>query len=214
LEDENKELCDEPEEKLSNEEKELHLAYTKKFIKEDLMNIIRFCYLWDGTNSRWFKSKLPEDIVFEVLGLINEGRRKCYSKSYRNFKNSVYYHVKNALLTFFRCKKKQDINDDSPESLFTLNEAEIYFEDGTYADDAEDILQRIKRSELREALFSVFDPNVDIEELFVLEEILKGNKRNEIAAYLGMTESDVTNIRKKVFRKIEKNLSNEFAEGM
>jgi DNA-directed RNA polymerase specialized sigma24 family protein len=214
LEEALKEVLEANEEKLSNEEKELLLEYTNKFIKDNLMNITHYCYQWNGTNGIRFKIVLPEDLVFKVLGLINEGRRIFYSKSYRHFKGSVYYHVKNELLTFFNCRKKTDLTEDSPESLFILNDAENYFEEDAYAYDAEDILGKMENNELREAMLSLFDPNDDIDEILVLEEILNNKKREEISEALKITVDEVTNIRKRINRKIEKNINKNLLEGI
>lgn len=206
--------CIEEEENLSEEHRQVLLLYTKKFIKEDLASINRFCYLWNGTNGIRFKSLQPDDLVFKVLGLINEGRRVCYTKSYKHFKSSVYYHVKNELLTFFNCRKKVDLTEESPESVFTLNDAENYFEEGAYADCSEDILGNLENDEVSEKIFSLFDPNKEIDEVSVLRQILKGEKREEIAESLNMPVDEVTNIRKRINRKIENHFNKNLLEGI
>ncbi len=204
----------EEEENLTEEDSKVRLAYTKKFIKEDLASIYRFCYLWNGTNGIRFKSVQPDDLVFKVLGLINEGRRICYTKSYKHFKNSVYYHVKNELLTFFDCRKKVDLTENALENVFMLNDAENYFEEGAYADGTEDILGNLENDELNERIFSLFDPKKEIDEVVVLREIFKGEKREEIAESLNKSVDDVTNIRKRINRKIEKHFNKNLLEGI
>lgn len=214
----NKELVagciEEENENFTEEHREVLLLYTKKFIKENLVNIDRFCYLWNGTNGIRFKSVLPDDLVFKVLGLINEGRRICYTKSYKHFKGSVYYHVKNELLTYFNCRTKVDLTEEAPESIFTLNDAENYFEEGAYADGAEDMLRNLENDEIRERIFSLFDPKKEIDEVSVLREILKGEKREEIADSLNKSVDEVTNIRKRINRKIEKHFNKNLLEGI
>lgn len=218
MEEINKELVadciEEEDENFTEEHREVLLLYTKKFIKEDLVNIDRFCYLWNGTNGIRFKSVLPDDLVFKVLGLINEGRRICYNKSYKHFKSSVYYHVKNELLTYFNCRKKIDLREESPESIFTLNDAENYFEECAYADGAEDILGNLENDELSERIFSLFDPKKEIDEVSVLSEMLKGEKREEIAESLNKSVDEVTNIRKRIYRKIGKHFNKNLLEGI
>ena len=213
MKDENKEICDELEEKLSNEEKELRLAYLSQFLKDDKANAVYYCKKWTNNNERKFRAIEPEDLVFKVLEGIYEGKI-CYTKSYKHFKGSVYFHLKFALLSHFKIKKKDDLTEDEPENLFTEEYAENFFESEGYFDGAEIILGAIENDEIREAIFSVFDPNVDIEELFVLEEIFKGDKRKEIADSLGMTEKELDVIRKRVFRRIEKKLPKNFREGI
>lgn len=213
MEDENKELCDKPDEKLSNEEKELRLAYITQFLKDDKANAVYYCKKWTNNNERKFRAIEPEDLVFKVLEGIYEGKI-CYTKSYKHFIGSVYFHLKFALLSHFKIKKKDTLGEDDPENLFTETRAENFFLNEEYADGAKNVLGKMEDAELREAIFSVFDPNVDIEEIFVLEEIFKGDKRSEIADALGMTEKELDVIRKRVFRRIEKNLPNKFVEGM
>lgn len=196
----------------SEEKQKLISNYIERFIKEDLMNIVYYCKQWEGTNGRRFKSLLPEDIVFKVLELLNEGRRKCYTKSYKHFKGSVYFHVRNELFTFFNCRRRDELNENSPESLFTLIDAENYFEDGYYADGAECILDKIEAQELKENIIGLFDPNEEIDEILVLEEIFRGSKRKEIAEALKIKETEVTNIKKKIKRRISKNFDKNLLE--
>jgi len=190
---------------LSINEKEVILKFTKQFIKEDLKGIIYYCYKWEGTTGYLFKSILPDDLVFKVLGLLNEGRRICYLKTYKYFRSSVYYHVKNELLTLLRCgKRKPLLTEDSEENLFTLFEAEVFFDEGLYADGSEAIVENIENDELRERLFSIFDTGSEGEEIAVLERLLAGDKRNEAAKTLGFSGDKITAVMKRINRKIEK----------
>ncbi len=190
---------------LSIHEKEVILKFTKQFIKEDLKGIIYYCYKWEGTTGYLFKSILPDDLVFKILGLINEGRRICYLKSYVHYRNSVYYHVKNELLTLLRCgKRKPPLTEDSEEVLFTVSEAEVFFDEGAYAVGSEDIVETIENKELRDSLLSLFDAESEGEEIAVLERLLEGDKRNEAAETLGFSGDKITAITKRINRKIEK----------
>ena len=199
------------EDRLENEQEDilpdegkLLLDYTKKFIDEEMENIVFYCYEWNGTTGIFFRSELPEDLIYKILERINEGRRICYTKTFKHFRGSVYYHVKHELLTFFNCRKKDDLTEDSPENFFTEKNAETFFEDGAYADGAEDILSRIERNERREAILALFDPNKDIEEISVLEEYFLNKKRGDIAESLKLTCDEVTIIQKRINRRIEK----------
>ncbi len=51
---------------------------------------------------------------------------------------------------------------------------------------------------------TIFNPNEEIEERMVLEKILEGYKRHEIAEELKITKEEVTNIQKRILRKIQK----------
>ncbi len=198
------ELVEEGQENLSAEEGKLLLDYTTKFINEEMENIVFYCYGWNGTNGISYRSELPVDLVYKNLERINEGRRICYTKTFKHYRGSVYYHVKHELLTFFKCRRKDDLTEDSPENFFTESKAETFFEDGVYADGAEDVLSGIERNERREAIFALFDPNDDIEEISVLEEYFLNKKREEIAESLKITTDEVTNIQKRINRRIEK----------
>lgn len=207
MEEETKAVLNKRKEELSYEERESLLEYTKKFIKKDKYNLLEYCWKWNGTNGIYFNSLLPEDLMFKVLGLINEGRRKCYTGSYRRFKCSVYFHVKMELLTLFKCRKEEKLKEDSPESLFTLIDADNYFESGTYADGAEAIYEKIGNKELRQALLELFDPVKDGKEIEVLKRLLEGDKRREIAESLKISVNDVTNSQKIINRRIKKHFN-------
>ena len=203
----NAEQTIEEQELSSIEKEELLLSYTTKFIHENKRGAELYCFGWNGINNVYFRSRQPEDLIFKVLEGINEGRRICYTESYKHFTGSVYYHLRNELKTYFRVRKKEDITEDSPENFFTLTEAENFFEEGSYADGAEDIIKTLENNELREKLFRMFDPIKEADEIDVLNEILSGYKREEIAKNLNKTVTDVTNIQKRVKRKIHKNFN-------
>ncbi|GAB6283669.1 MAG: hypothetical protein STSR0008_24580 [Ignavibacterium sp.] len=214
MEIENKKLTKEkpPEDihgEITIEDKKLILNYIEYFINNDFMNVVYYCDSWVGKNGKSFRSVLPKDLVMKVLELINEGRRKCYITSYQHFKGSVYYHVKNELRTLFNYKKKDDITEDSPENYFTIIDAENYFDEGNYVDESEDILTKIENNELKEKLLNLFNSDDEVFEYSVLEKILENYKRNEIAEELGLSEKEVTNIQKRIFRKMKKN-KNQF----
>ncbi len=196
------------------ENKELIENYIKKFIKENLSQAIYFCKKWDGTNGIYFRAKETEDFVFEILNLIFEGKRKVYTDSYDKFKGSVFYHLSKSMLTFFKCNKddKGTENKSITISLEELkkNEEENYslmYESGNYNNVEDEIFKGIENEELREKIFSLFDENdeKEAEEILVLEEILKGLTREEIAKELGLRVEQVTNIYKRIKRKIIKN---------
>lgn len=205
--------CKSEQETVNVYDKELLLLYTKEFLKEDIMNCVYYCSKWNGTNEIYFAAKLPEDFIFDLLGRINEGKRKVYTDAYKYFKGSVYYHLKNELLTYFNCRKKKELTEDSSENFFTREVCENYFEDGEYADGAEDVINRITQNELHAEIFRMFNPDEDIEEILVLDEILKGKKRAQIAEALGLPVKEVTNIQKRIHTRIEKNFDKKLLEG-
>ncbi|MCX7797364.1 MAG: hypothetical protein N2249_01930 [Melioribacter sp.] len=187
--------------------------YVEKFCKENLYGAIYYCKQWDGTNGINFGGKGPEDIVLETLELILQGKRKVYLESYENFKNSVYYHLKNTLLTKFGCRKKK-VEEESPHYI-NINEfkAISYCDDEYYEEYEEqgdkELVESIEIKELIEKLFSLFDQDKEVEELLVLEGYLSGKKREEIAEDLGISVKDVTNIKKRIIRRVLKLLKIE-----
>lgn len=219
---------------MSDEDKNLCLQYVEQFVKNDKSNAILYCLRWNGTNGFYFDSKTPDDIVFELLEKILEGK-KVYLEDYKHFLGSVYQHLRWAMLNFFKCrKKKPPLREDDPEMLVTdvffegseeflktpdleqvdknedkgtkMSSTFVPFNDEFYADGAEAIIDSlIKKEETmtqREKIFNLFDPEKDIEERFVLEEILGGYKREEIADRLGITPNEVSAIQKRIDRKL------------
>ena len=183
------------------------IDYIKIFIKEDFSNVCYYAWRWAGINGKYFKSEMPEDFIMKILIFVIEGRRKCYLNSYFHFRNSIYYHVKNELLTFFKSKDEYKIDSEKIYEIEdSISEEKIlYFDKGLYTDGIEEILGRLENEEFRERIFSLFDENKDIEEILVLEKRLEGLERSEIADSLGLTVKEVTNIQKRIHRKLNKN---------
>jgi len=221
---------------MSEEEKKLRTQYIERFVKSDILNATLYCLKWNGTNGICFSSKTPDDIVFELLEKILEGK-KVYFDDYKHFLGSVYLHLKWAMLNFFQCRKKlPPLNEDDPEVLVTenvddggaespellelkqaevsddkvikINGAFVSFNDELYADGAESVIDSLIKKEdneeQREKIFSLFDPEKDIEERFVVEEILAGYEREEIAERLGISPNEVSKIKKRINRKLLK----------
>lgn len=190
---------------MNNDDLILKLTYTEEFLKKDKFNAVYFCKTWEGTNGIYFNAKEPADFIFDVLERINEGRRKCYLKDYRTFRNSVYYHLKNEMLTYFNCRNSKKVDEN--ENIIPIdNSIMLIFNDNkNYENDdfgSKDVLSYIESEDLKDKLIDLFDPNEEVEEIAVLEEILEGKKRREIAEDLGITEDEVTVIQKRVYRKI------------
>lgn len=199
-----------------NAEEEKHLIedYVEEFMKTDFFNIIHWCKKWEGTNGKYFKAILPEDIVINILERALEGKRKCYLASYKHFRNSIYYHVKNELLTFFRNGNKDVTNETNYniEDSYDEESIELFLEKGLYVDGIEEILENYEKQELINRIFELFDQDKETMEIFVMEEIMKGGKRNEIADSLGISVNEVTNIQKRIKRKIDNNKNKIFKE--
>lgn len=194
--------------------KMLIIEYCKKITTKEKNKIILFCEKWNGTNGIYFGAITAEDIYNEVITKILEGKRKCYLESYKVFRGSVYFHVKKALLSFFKCNNNIEQDKKLPK-IITLNELtsenedyefdDIYFNNNFYF-DGEVIFNEMEINELEREIFELFDENDEneFEEILVLKELLTGKKRNEIAEDLGITVNEVTNIHKRINRKLSK----------
>ncbi len=185
-------------------------AFINRFVKEDKFKAINYCYNWTFNGTKSFGAILPEDLIFNILEKFLEGKAKCYIDSYNHFKGSVYYHLKKALLSYFRKRKRKSEYEENEEDFVSANYM-ISFDEEIYSDMGEQIFGNLEGEELRNSLFALFDEEKDVEEILVLEELLKGvskgNKREVIAKSLGLSVNDVTNIEKRIIRKIKNNLA-------
>jgi len=186
---------------LDLEEKAKILEYIKEFDKQDKFRAISFCYSWNGTNGRYFNSKDPEDYLMEILAKMLDGK-KCYTNSYKAFRGSVYYHLKNEMLSYFHLRE-DEINKGKNAEL-SFSNAENLINEDLYFESAELIYGGVELEEIKNKVFSSFDAETEVEEVIVLEEILKGGKRDEIAKALGIKPSDYTNILKRIKTKLIK----------
>lgn len=193
-------------------EKEKIVKYIEEFVKRDKFRAVNYCYSWDGTCGRYFNGKMPEDYVMEVLMKIYEGK-KCYTDSYKTFRGSVYYHLKNRMLTYFHLKKTEVNTGKNSEINFTEADRNYMLNEELYFEGAEIIYGGCEMDELRERIYSNFDAGNESEEMILIEEILKGGKREEIAEALGITADDYTNILKRIKSKLQKRSSLNYLQG-
>ncbi|MDP2038560.1 MAG: hypothetical protein Q8L04_14350 [Ignavibacteria bacterium] len=186
---------------MNPEEKNRRIEFSKQFIKECKFNAILYCNKWNGTNGRTFREKQPEDFIFIILEKIIEGK-SCNLDSFVCFRNSVYYHLENAMLNYFYPKNEKEFVDlDLPEdsSETNLNSLQIG-EELSYC--SESFLDDFESDDLVEKVHSLFDPDTEVEEIMYLEEFLKGGKRECIAQSLGITQDECTVIKKRTDRKM------------
>lgn len=193
----------------SEEKQKLIIEYIIKFMKKDYYKTILFCMKWEKRDKVLFKAKEPEDIVMKILELFYIDNNKCYLKSYYTFKISVYKYVKWELLSLLRKEKRMESlnNIICEDDEVDYEDKKKYFEEGLYVDGVEELFKNIEQEEMQKSIFDCFDSNKDIEEIMVLEEILSGKSREEIANSLQITVDEVTNIKKRINRKISKNVS-------
>ncbi len=181
--------------------------FVEIFMEQDFFNAIYYCSTWKGTNERYFREKEPADFVIYTLERIIEGKRKVYLDNYKTFKGSVYYHLRNEMLTYFNCGN--DTIEESPHYI-NVNDSNIvaYDDNVNYENNnnnyESDTLTLIECNDLKEQIFNLFDEDKELEEILVLQGYLDGKKREEIAEDLGITVNEVTNIKKRVVRKIIK----------
>lgn len=190
------------------------IEYQKIFIKNDYYNAVYYCQKWNGTNNIYFREKEPEDFVLGVMEKILEDKGKFYLEDYEHFKGSIYYYLRNEMLTYF-CRKKKE-----PENVYYIeieNSKIVSYDDEQFYEEYCDeivkgLIAEIESNDFKNKLLSIFDPNEDIYEIVVLEGILEGKTREEIAKENGLSLNEVTNIRKRIIRKIRKNINSIIAE--
>ncbi len=136
------------------------------------------------------------DLIEDTILAIIEGRRKVNLSDYNKFKESVYYHLFNRLKDFVNPKK----NKHSRKRIISLIDDE-----GNYSDIADeikdhfDLTKSIEDKETVEKLKSILSEK----ELKVFELFVSGFKRKEIAQELSIKPEDVSNIFKRIFRKVK-----------
>jgi len=195
---------------LSPEEQLTIYEFVKIFIQNDRNNAIHYCYTWNGTNGIYFREKQPEDFVLYILERVIEGKRKVYLENYKTFKISIYYHLRNEMLTYFNCRKKL-VEEESPHYI-NVDDSKIvpYDDDINYEKNNDpresEILNYIENNEIKEMILNLIDPETEPEEWLVLNADLEGKKREEIAEDLGISVDEVTNIKKRIIRKLSKRL--------
>lgn len=185
------------------------IEYQKIFMKNGYYNAVYYCQRWNGTNNIYFREKEPEDFVLEILERILEGKRMCFLNDYEHFKGSLYFHLRYEMLTYFRCRKKKE-----PENIYFIeNESSniVSYDDEQFYEEYCDeivngLLSEIDFNDIKHKLFSIFDHNEEIEEITVLEGIIEGKTRKEIAEDTGLSLNEVTNIKKRIFRKIRRHI--------
>jgi RNA polymerase sigma factor (sigma-70 family) len=139
----------------------------------------------------------PDDVILNVVELILDGRRKVDLTSYETFWNSFYYILKNSLTDIF-CRKKNKYN--GLKGSFNSEDDEDYDYMGEFPSNT-NIFDEYERKEKIENIRKILKPyNVELE---VFELMLKGYKRDEIAKNLNISPSEVTNIRKRIIRRLK-----------
>lgn len=188
--------------------------YLDNFIKHDKLNAIYHCINWSKTTGRKFTFKQPEDFVMELAELIYEGRRKCYLESYYYFKGSIYYHLSNMMKNYFGYNSKDDNNelDNENNISFSFSEKEIEFTEDfidlnnaeTYINGFDEIINKLYNEEEYENILKIFnqDDENESEEYLVVLYLVDNYKREEIAKELGISVEKVTNIKKRIKRKL------------
>ncbi|GAB4127824.1 MAG: hypothetical protein Fur0015_01470 [Ignavibacteriales bacterium] len=178
---------------------ELKLKYVKEFYQKNFYQATLKCLKWNGTNGREFGAKQPEDFIIEILEKILLKGKTCYLKTYDHFKNSVYYHLRFAMLNYFCLKeKKEDEVFPITDEFETTYENEIKY----YGDEA--IYNGIEFDEIKDEIYDLLNKEDRAEEFMVFEFLLDGYKREEIAKELNIEVEEVTNIKKRLQRILEK----------
>lgn len=197
------------------------LEYIQQFMNKDKYNSILFCQKWDGTNGIRFRDKLPEDFVIELLGKISMQKKKVYLKSYTHFRNSIYFHLKHIMLDYFNCRnteteEEEELIEDGKLVYSLKNKVELseVSETEFVFSGEEDLMNSITEDEMLAKILSLFNPEKEAEEIEVFKYLFYGYKRSEMAEHLNISEREITNIQKRVRRKIQGGLDKNILEGL
>lgn len=194
---------------LNLEEKSQRIKFARQFLAENFFGAFLFCCKWNGTNGRTFRDRLPEDFIMIILEKVIEGKA-CNTESYISFRDSIYFHLKMAMLNYFYPKnEKEYVYLDSDEDSSETNPNSLQFgEELSYC--SESFLDDFESEDIIEKVYSLFDHDTEVEEIMYLEEFLKGGKRENIAHSLGITQDECTVIKKRVNRKMNERWNKKY----
>lgn len=177
-------------------EKKLIEDYTKQLIDKDFKRLLFYCEkFFDSVKYKSIDIE-PQDAIFNAIMLIYEGKRKVDLTSYETFMKSFYFILKNSLLDFTNGNKNKY---NGLKGTFKSEDDEDNEYMGEFYGDT-NIFDEYERKEKIEIIREILKPYK--EELEVFELILEGYKRNEIADKLNISPADVTNIKKRIERRL------------
>ncbi len=145
-----------------------------------------------------------EDIVHELITKIIEGKRKWNREKYPALDIYMKMCIKSDILNLYNKNKrrKTDCSYEFENSDDEENADNSFFdsiESNTYADPLKEYTEKERIEMINKKL-------EDDEECWcVFDEMLKGNKNQEIAIILGLSVNEVVNIKKRIIRKIRNN---------
>ena len=190
------------------------LKHISKFVKHDLNNAVFFCLRFANGSDSIFKTKQPEDLVFEVLEKISEGKT-CFLKDYRTFKGSVYYHLKFKLINHLRLNRKEEQIEDIYADAVEQNEKRKRgYVDSYYSTERDEIQLRIENGELRGKIFGLFDKVKEGNEISILGKILDGKQNKEIAKEMNVKVKSIEAAKKRIFNRIYKKIDKNLLRGI
>lgn len=178
-------------------EEELMKNYIKQIVEKEYRRLLFRCLKF--FNGKKFKSIdiEPNDVISNVIELILNAKRKINLTSYKTFRNSFHFILKNYLIDFCNVNKNKY---NSLKVSFSSEEDEDYEYMGEFSGDI-NISDDYERKEIIEKIREILKPYK--EEFEVFELMSKGYERDEIAKKLNVSSSDVTNIRKRIVRKLK-----------
>ena len=179
----------------------IRIQYVKLFLEQDYNKAIYYCQRWALGYGRNFTAKKPEDLLYEIIENIIDPNKnwECYLKSYIHFRNSVYYHLKNALKNYFCSDKNKEITSISDETEKTFN--------GELIDHGDiKIYEQIDYQEMIDRIKQRLENENRIEEYFSFELLLEDYRREDIAEKLNLPQSEITNIKKRLQRIVVKEI--------
>ena len=187
MEKEFQEIADlfEGELKSKNGNLEIWLAYTHKLLK---------LYLNGGAE----KLYEPQDVIHEIITRTLEGTRKWDREKVPCLNTYMAMQIKSVVWNI--AKKEKRMIPGSSIAGDELSEAEFW--DSKQHLTLEEIESNADTKELLEKCYEILEEDTECSLVFI--EMTAGNKNEEIAKKLGIKTSDVTNIKKRLMRKLNR----------
>jgi len=132
-----------------------------------------------------FKGILIEDIIYETIKLFIEGKRKWYKDEFPEFKNQLFSSFDSVISNTIN---KVNHIDSIPldESTFSIPNEDNNYND--YISFCEKELEKLNATDEEILLFEPY--------------IVGGIKRSELSKEYGLSENELTNINKRLKRKL------------
>ncbi len=178
----------------------------EKLFEEDGRAYLKLIARVDQAIRKWklhHRAKFIEapDLVHEAITKICDSKRAWDAERHPILEDFIYCVVISLIKNYERKSKKFVYACDLTGKNNEEDEEYDYFET-VPSETMDEINSKEERGELIERMYQILGD--ETEEYCVFDEIIKGNKNQEIATSLGIEVREVENIKKRIVRKIKK----------